>query len=153
MQRAPQRCDNDGYASGLERENARVLKESGLEFWYETGPCVIEYTKPIRKGRCKDCGSDEVHSHHVYTADFAFRSKSGKLILVECKGHYYAWNGETRAKHQLIKKQRPDMELRFIFNDKHKAISKSSKTTNAQWCKRQGFECESNLIPKRWLNE
>lgn len=153
MHRAPRRADNEGYASGLERQNGILLEKSGLEFWYESGPCVIDYTTPIRKGKCSQCGSHEVHSHHIYTADFAFKSKSGKLILVECKGHYLAWKGETRAKHQRIKKQYPEMDLRFIFNNKNAKISKSSKTTNAQWCKRQGFECASELIPKRWLNE
>ena len=155
---APKRADNEGYASGLERSNGKVLERAlkkGViqEFWYEDGPCVINYTTPIRGGECTECDSKKVHSKHKYTADFAYISKSGKLILVEVKGHYLAWKGETRAKHQYIKKQYPDMDLRFIFNDKNRTISKSSKTTNAQWCKRQGFECESNLIPRRWLHE
>jgi len=144
---------NDGYRNGLERDNGKVLERSGLEFWYEAGPCVIYYTTPIRDGECKTCGSHHIHSKHKYTADFAFISKSGKLIHIECKGHYMAWTGSTRAKHQRLKKQYPDMDLRFIFNDKRRTISRSSKTTNAEWCKRQGFLCESKVIPQRWLLE
>ena len=153
MRPAPKRCDNNGYASGLELENGRVLERSGLEFWYESGPCEIEYTLPIRGGHCLDCEGKQVVSKHKYTADFAFRSKTGKLILVECKGHPLAWTGKTRSKHQQIKKQFPDMDLRFVFSDQHKRISSSSKTTNAQWCKRQKFLCASRLIPQAWLEE
>ena len=153
MHRAPKRADNDGYASGLERRNGVLLEKSGLKFWYEDGPCVVNWTEPIRKGRCEECQGDKVHKHHIYTADFAFESKSGKLILIECKGHYLSWKGETRAKHQRIKKQYPDMDLRFIFNDINKKISSSSKTTNAEWCKRQGFLCANELIPRKWLSE
>ena len=153
MRQAPKRCDNGGYASGLERENGRVLEVSKLEFWYEDGPCNIEYTLPIRTGYCGDCEGKNIVSRHHYTADFAFRSKSGKLILIECKGHPLAWTGKTRSKHQNIKKQFPEMDLRFIFSDKNKKISSSSKTTNTQWCKRQNFLCESRLIPQCWLEE
>ena len=131
--RAPKRSDNGGYASGLERENAKVLEASGLEFWYEDGPCIVEYIMPIRNGECNDCKSGKVHSKHKYTADFAFRSKSGKLILVETKGHPLSWTGATRAKHQSIKKQFPEMDLRFVFCGLHKSVSK--------------------LIPRSWLNE
>jgi hypothetical protein len=151
--RAPRRADNGGYASGLEKTNGLVLEKSGLEFWYESGPCAISYTLPIRGGVCSECGAKHVVSEHLYTADFAFRSKSGKLIIVECKGHPLAWTGKTRSKHQAIKKQYPEMDLRFIFNNKHGKISKKSKTTNAEWCRRQGFQCESNVIPRRWLDE
>lgn len=154
MKPAPKRCNNAGFGSNLERKNNEVLVKAGVEFWYESGPCVIPYTLPIRDGVCGDCGgSTNICSHHKYTADFAFTSKSGKLILVECKGHPYAWKGETRRKHQEIAKQYPDMDLRFIFSDKHSKISKGAKTTNAQWCKRQKFLCETGLIPKRWINE
>ncbi len=158
MRQPPKRCNNEGYASGLERDNGKVLERALKrgdikDFWYETGPCVIHYTKPLRGGKCTECDSSKVHSNHLYTADFAYETLEGVIVLVECKGHYLAWTGSTRSKHQLIKKQLPDIELRFVFNNKNAQISKSSKTTNAQWCKRQGFLCESALIPRRWFNE
>ena len=149
----PKRANNGGYASGLERENGIRLEKAGVEFWFESGPCVIDYVKRIRKAGCNDCGSTDVVSHHTYRCDFAFTSKSGKLIHVECKGHPLAWKGETRNKHQDIKKQYPEMDLRFVFNNKNAKISRTSKTTNAQWCKRQGFECASGLIPLALIEE
>jgi hypothetical protein len=149
----PKRSDNQGYASGLERENGERLAKSGCTFWYEEGPCVINYKLKVRKGVCDTCGSNHIHTSHVYTADFCFETKSGKLIYIECKGFPLAWDGKARSKHQAIKKQFPDMDLRFIFNNKHAKISKSSKTTNDQWCKRQGFQCASKLIPLAWLEE
>ena len=152
------RSNNGGYDSGLERDNG-VLLQNALrkgkikEYWYNDGPCKIEWTKVIRDGKCAKCGSNKIHSHHNYTADFAFTTLSDKLRIIECKGHYLAGKGETRAKHQRIKKLYPDMDLRFVFNNKNAKISRASSTTNAEWCKRQGFECESKLIPQRWFNE
>ena len=154
MQPAPKRSANGGFGSGLEKRNNGVLERAGVEFHYESGPCVIHYELPIRGGACGACASTHVFSKHKYTADFSFISKTtGKLIIVECKGHPYAWTGETRSKHQNIKKQFPDMDLRFIFNNKHGKISSKSKTTNEAWCKRQGFLCETALIPQRWIDE
>jgi hypothetical protein len=153
MRSSPKRVDNQGFASGLELRNQNVLASSGLEFWYESGPCEISYSLVVRVGECNDCGSKDIVTNHRYTADFAFRSESGKLILVECKGSPWAWTGKTRSKHQAIKKQYPEMDLRFIFSDKNSKISKTSKTSNAEWCKRQKFLCESRLIPQRWLKE
>lgn len=159
MRPAPKRSNNQGFASGLEKRNGDTLGRAGVEYWYEEGPCVIHYSLPIvnhkvdKSASCADCGSSDVRTHHLYTADFAFTSKSGKLILVECKGHPLAWTGKTRSKHQAIKKQFPDMDLRFIFNNKHGKISARSKTTNADWCKRQGFLCETDTIPHSWINE
>lgn len=141
------------YDSQLEAHNADVLVRSKLPWGHEDGPCRIEYTLPIRGGHCKDCDGNSVVSKHIYTCDFWFTSKSGKTILVETKGGGYSWKGETRAKHQAIKKQYPEMDLRFVFSNKLSKISRASKTTNTDWCKRQGFLCESKLIPSRWLNE
>ena len=159
MRAAPKRANNQGFASGLEKRNGYTLGRADVEYWYESGPCVINYSLPIvnhkvaNAATCGDCGSTDVRTHHLYTADFAFKSKSGKLILVECKGHPLAWTGKTRSKHQAIKKQFPDMDLRFIFNNKHGKISARSKTSNADWCKRQGFLCETDTIPQSWINE
>jgi len=150
----PKRKNNEGFASGLERDNAKRLLKNNVEFWYEEGPCVINYTKNIRKAVCNDCTSHNVVSNHIYTCDFVFISKgSGKQIYVECKGHPLAWKGETRAKHIDIKRQYPEMDLRFVFNNQNAKISKTGKSTNASWCKKEGFLCSSSLIPLAWLEE
>jgi hypothetical protein len=141
------------FDSGLERDNNKVLEKSGLTFGYNDGPCKIDYVINQRHSSCSDCGSTNVGKKHKYTADFWFYSKSGKLILIETKGHPRAWTGKTRAKHVAIKKQYPEVDLRFVFNNKNAKIGRGAKTTNKQWCDQQGFECESNLIPKRWLEE
>jgi len=154
MRNPPKRSSNRGFASGLESDNELRLVSSGVEFWYESGPCVINYTMPIRGGHCDECGNERsIVTHHSYTCDFVFISASGKQIYVECKGHPLAWTSKTRSKHQEIKKQYPEMDLRFVFNNKHASIGKKAKTTNAEWCKRQGFQCSSSLIPLSWLEE
>jgi len=141
------------FDSRLEKANNNVLVKSGLEFGYNEGPCCIDYVIKQRHSSCSNCGSTDINKAHSYTADFWFHSKSGKLIIVECKGGGYSWTSETRTKHLAVKKQYPDMDLRFIFSNKNSKISKRAKTSNAKWCSRQGFLCESKLIPRRWLAE
>ena len=146
--------DRGHYRSGLEAEIGRVLEQSGLVWYYEDGPCKISYTMPVRSAKCGDCQSTSVLTDHKYTADFAFITRrSGKLIIIEVKGHYLGWTGGTRNKHQQIKKQFPDMDLRFVFSNVNAYISKSSKTTNKQWADRQGFPVANRLIPLEWLDE
>jgi hypothetical protein len=151
--RAPKRKDNNGFASGIERNVNEQLKKSGLDFHYEDDECKFIYNKKLRLGKCNTCDSHDVVEQHVYTCDFKFISKSGKEIWVEIKGHPLAWKAETRAKHIAIKEQYPDRDLRFVFTDKEAKIKKGAKTTNSQWCKQKGFKCASRLIPKAWLEE
>lgn len=158
--RIKKRKDNAGYASTLERRNAEYLERAGVEYFYESGPCLIGYTLPVRKGECDKCGHKKVRSHHSYKCDLAFYTKSGKLILVECKGSPRAWNGEARTKHQEIQKQYPthlacgtEYELRFVFSNANAPMGRGAKTTNRQWAEKNGFKCASYEIPSHWITE
>jgi len=151
--RQPKRSENGGFGSGIERTNYKKLEEAGVTFEYESDACKFYYIKPTHKGKCADCGSENVGSDHVYTADFYIKTKSGKEIWVEIKGGGYSWTGETRAKHVLLSKQFPNREVRFVFCNEYALIGKGAKTTNKAWCKRHGFICTSKLIPKSWCEE
>ena len=151
--RAPKRSDNAGYASGLERRNVEYLKKLGVNFEYESENCKFIYRKKVRLGRCATCGSSDVHEEHLYTCDLMVLTKSGKRIFIEIKGGGYGWTGATRAKHIALKKQFPDVDFRFVFSNANQKIGKNSKSTNATWCKRYGFKCASELVPKSWLEE
>lgn len=117
-----------GFRSGLEEKVADQLKKSGVEFEYET--TKIKYVVP--------------ESTHTYTPDFTFPSG----LIVETKGRFVA---ADRKKHLLIKKQQPDLDIRFVFQNSNNKISKGSKTTYADWATKHGFKYADKEIPDEWL--
>tara|TARA_R110002095_G_scaffold124022_1_gene107773 strand:+ start:107 stop:295 length:189 start_codon:yes stop_codon:yes gene_type:complete len=60
---------------------------------------------------------------------------------------------EDRQKHILIRKQRPDLDIRFVFDNPNARISKTSKTTYAAWCEKNGFLYARKTIPREWIDE
>lgn len=75
---------------------------------------------------------------HQYTPDFTISDTA----FVECKGRFIA---SDRQKHIHIKKQHPHLKILFVFQDFKRKLSKTSKTTYADWCNKHGFEfCAAN---------
>lgn len=118
------------YRSGLEDKIAEQLERSGIEIQYEAKK--IKYVVPA--------------STHTYTPDWVFPNG----IIVESKGLFSV---EDRKKHLLIKKQYPDLDIRFVFSSSKTKIRKGSKTSYADWCKKYGFKYADKLIPDAWLRE
>jgi hypothetical protein len=116
-----------GYRSGLEDKVATKLTESGVKFEYET--TKIKY---------------RVDEERTYTPDFIFPNG----LIVETKGRFTA---PDRKKHLLIKKQHPDKDIRFVFQNSSNKINKGSKTTYADWCIKHGFLFADKNIPEDWL--
>lgn len=121
---------SNGYRSGLEERVAQELIEAGVGFTYEDW--VIEYLKPAKIAR--------------YTPDFVLENG----IIVETKGRFLT---ADRQKHLLVKKQFPDLDIRFVFSRSKERISKKSRTTYADWCTKNGFKFADGSIPKSWLKE
>lgn len=128
-----------GFRSGLEKQNADELKEIGVDFTYEEE--AIEYVKPEKKSK--------------YTADFRIYTRPDgtqreKPLIIETKGRFLL---ADRSKHLLIKRQHPDLDIRFVFNNPNAKISKQSKTTYATWCDKHGFLYAKGSVPLEWLLE
>lgn len=85
-------------------------------------------------------------SKHQYTPDFVLPNG----IIIEAKGIFDA---ADRAKHLLIKKQYPNLDIRFVFSNAKAKIYKGSKTTNAAWCEKHGFPYANREIPSAWFRE
>ena len=117
-----------GYRSGLEEDVHRVLADSNIDGEYEKHK--INYIVP--------------ESSHVYTPDF----KLPNGIFIETKGRFVM---EDRKKHILIKKQHPELDIRFVFQNTKGKIRKGSKTTYADWCDKYGFLYADKTIPATWL--
>lgn len=118
-----------GYRSGLEEKIARQLEVCGIKVDYET--------EKIKYRVDKVC---------TYTADF----KLPNGIIIETKGRFVV---ADRMKHLLIKKQYPDLDIRFVFTNSKSKLYKGSKTSYGDWCTKHGFLYADKQIPKEWLNE
>ena len=119
-----------GFRSGLEEKIAAELLAAGVPFTFET--LTIEYRKPEKQSK--------------YTPDFILTNG----IIVETKGRFVT---ADRQKHVLIKQQKPDLDIRFVFSNSRGLISKQSQTTYAMWCDRYGFKYADKSIPQSWIDE
>ena len=119
-----------GFRSGLEERIAQALLEKGVSFTYEDQ--VIHYVQPEKVAR--------------YTPDFVLSNG----IIIETKGRFLT---ADRQKHLLVKKQYPELDIRFVFSRSKERISKKSKTTYADWCEKHGFKYADEDIPNSWLTE
>lgn len=119
-----------GFRSGLEEKIAEQLDALGVPVRYEEE--TIEYTKPAKRSK--------------YTPDFILPNG----IIIETKGRFVT---ADRQKHLMIQEQYPDLDIRFVFSNSRNRISKTSKTTYAMWCEKNGFQFADKIIPEEWLNE
>ena len=117
------------YRSGLEKEAAAFLSKHNVPFRYEE--VKIEW---------------EDLSYRTYTADFILDNG----IIIETKGMFDA---DDRRKHLEIKKQHPELDIRFVFSNAKGKLYKGSKTCYSQWCEQHGFQWAHRVIPLTWLQE
>lgn len=121
---------NGKYRSQFEKRVAQQLTEQKVDFKYET--VVVPFIQPEKK--------------RTYTPDFILPNG----IIVETKGRFVS---ADRIKHLLIKTQRPELDIRFVFQNPNGKISKKSRTTYAMWCDKHGFKWAGKEIPEEWISE
>jgi hypothetical protein len=119
-----------GYKSGLEENISTQIESKGIVVQYESEK--IPYIIPA--------------TQHTYNPDF--RLPNG--IIVETKGRFVA---ADRKKHQLVKEQHPELDIRFVFSNSKNKISKNSKTTYGIWCEKNGYKYADKEIPEEWFLE
>ena len=119
------------YRSGLEERNAEVIRSyTGKRAAYEM--YTLAYTVPSRVAH--------------YTPDFILPNG----IVIETKGRFLP---DDRQKHILIKRQYPDLEIRFVFTNSKTKLYRGSPTSYAQWCEKYGFRYADKVIPEAWFTE
>ena len=116
------------YRSKFEVKVAADLGKRKVDFQYEK--VSFDYVPKIRN----------------YTPDFYLPESK---IYIETKGRLTT---NDRVKHLLIKDQYPDLDIRFVFVNANNKISRTSKTTYANWCDRHKFLWAESLVPREWLN-
>ena len=115
-----------GMRSGLELLVATSLDERGVPYEYEKR--VIRYTAPERR----------------YIPDFELPNG----VIIEVKGKF---DGKDRAKHLLVRKQHPELDIRFLF-PRDQRLSKRSNTVYSEWCEKHGFLYAIGEVPDEWLS-
>lgn len=119
----------EGYRSGIELDLAQYLDSLGVEYTYEKTKIKWVDLK-----------------HRTYTPDFVLSNG----IVIETKGRFVA---SDRRKHLEIKKQYPELDLRFIFSNSRSKLYKGAKSSYADWCQKNGFKYADGTIPQDWLDE
>ena len=118
-----------GFRSGLELKIADYLKQQKCKYKYEA--LKIEW---------------EDLTYRTYTPDFVL----GNGIIIETKGMFTL---ADRKKHLAIKKQHPQLDIRFVFENSNRRLRKGAKTRYYQWCNRHDFDYYDRIIPEEWLKE
>lgn len=111
--------------SGFERSIDADLRARKVEFTYEELelPYILNGT---------------------YHPDF-FLKKTG--IVVEAKG---VLDRESKRKMIAIRKQYPDLDIRFLFMNASKKVP-GTKQTHGEWATRNGYEWAEGKIPEEWV--
>ena len=116
------------FRSKFEAEVALMLGNRKIDFEFE--PDKLPY-QPDPK---------------VYIPDFYIPKNE---VYIDVKGSLLQ---SDRDKHLLVKKQNPEVEVKFFFANPNKKIYKGSKTTHADWADRHGFDWSYKKIPMEWFN-
>jgi len=122
------------FRSRFEREISEALTKAEVMHEYETEK--LYYRLP------------DSNIEHVYTPDFSFPESS---IVIEVKG--WPFKKKERNKYRLVKKQNPEIDLRFIFQDAALRIYGKTGPTFGEWARKYGFKWSSRNIPDSWITE
>jgi len=117
------------YRSGLEKQTALALSESQKKVRYEL--LKIEW---------------EDLRYRTYTPDFQLDNG----IFIETKGIF---DSEDRRKHVEVRRQHPELDIRFVFSNARGKLYKGAKSRYCDWCDKNNFLYSHRLIPKEWLTE
>jgi len=112
--------------SGFERSFQANLISRGIKFRYESKQ--FPYTL-----------------YRNYNPDFEIVDHD---FYIETKG---LLDRDSKAKMVAVKKQHPDLDVRFVFMYPHKKIP-GTKQTHAQWAEKNGFKWADSVAPEEWFN-
>ena len=118
-----------GYRSGLEHKVSQYLDNLYIKYKYED--IKIEW---------------EDLAYRTYTPDFIL----GNNIIIETKGMFTT---ADRRKHLCIRRQHPELDIRFVFENSRRKLRKGAKSTYGQWCIKHDFIYYDRIIPEDWLKE
>lgn len=131
------------FRNDLEAGVGQQLTEAGIEFEYEK--LIVPYEVPARTAK--------------YITDLV---PTRTTIILEVKGHFGGIAGrgirersaEQRKKYLLVKEQRPDLDIRFVFQRASTPIYPRSPTSHGKWATDNGFKwSDKGRVPPAWIEE
>lgn len=82
----------------------------------------------------------------TYNPDFIFPNG----VIVEAKG---LLDRDSKRKMMAVKKQHPELDIRFLFMEGGKKVP-GSKQTHGQWATKNGFPWAEGIeVPEEWIIE
>lgn len=117
------------------------LESRKIPYDYES--IKLKYNKEI----CSNCG--HITKRGTYTPDFIILRPDRVRLVVEVKGRL---TSSERTKHQRVRRDNPEEDIRFVFQ-RNQPIRKGSSTTYTQWCDKYGFKWAIGTVPDEWLKE
>jgi len=120
----------------------RGLHRSGLEDGLTE--FLSEHQSEVRYEKLKIEWEDL--KYRTYTPDYELDNG----IIIEAKGLF---SSEDRSKHLAVKKQHPELDIRFVFSNANAKLYKGAKTRYFEWCEKHGFKWSHRTIPQEWLEE
>tara|TARA_R110000765_G_scaffold173390_1_gene278148 strand:- start:140 stop:514 length:375 start_codon:yes stop_codon:yes gene_type:complete len=116
------------FRSNFELQFAAYLDKNKVKFIYE-------------KDKIGYIVNPKTYLPDFYLEDYGF--------YIETKGRLIT---SDRVKHLYIKKQHPEVDIRFVFINSKKKLYKGSPTTYARWCDKHSFLYADRIIPEGWLD-
>lgn len=114
------------FRSGLEQRIANNLAKRKCNFEYESMSVayIIE---------------------HKYKPDFVLSNG----VIVEAKGYF---RYKEQKMHREIKKQHPELDIRFVFSNVDSRVQ-GSRLTCAKWCEKYNFLYSEEIVPYEWTKD
>ena len=80
----------------------------------------------------------------------------GGVVRVGKRGGFYrgSLDSEARGKMLKVKRQYPELDIRFVFPKDFKFQSLKTTARASKWCEKNGFKYHiGNTIPESWFKE
>jgi len=120
--------DGITFRSKFEAQIYNTARASKKKLDFEPKSAIINYTIAFR-----------------YQPDFILPNG----IVVEAKGRLDVWD---RRKMVAVKAARPDLDIRFVFQNGRSKLSRHGKSYG-EWAESQGFQWAEGCIPLDWWRE
>jgi hypothetical protein len=99
----------------------------------------------ISRAQCVECGAKKSYIQRSYTPDVFLPNG----IIIEVKGIF---TSKDRKIALAMKEQRPDLDIRMIFQRDNK-LARNSSTRYSEFCDKHGIKWAIKRVPEEWLNE
>lgn len=132
-----------GRRSGFEERVEARLAKLGVPVFYEKRTFSIKLHETGRQ--CDDCFGKRVFRKTEYTPDWTFANGN----IMETKGRFDA---KDRKIALAFRDQWREHKYHLLFM-RNNTLTKASKTTYTDWCKKNGIECAvGEEVPSAWYS-